>query len=115
MPFPNFHSGRIRDPDSFSRIVQIDEAEDGAIRFIGGPLKSDPGGGAVVQAVRFHEDKFTPEQARKYEEIIQRRRSRGPGPGGPRGRRPHWPRRGRPRQDAAETFPSSGPTHPNEN
>lgn len=66
MPFPNFHSARISQPGLFQRIVQIDEAERGAIRFIGGPLKSDPSDGAEIQAVRFDEDKYTPEQARAW-------------------------------------------------
>lgn len=65
MPFANFHSARIRQPGGFLRIRQIEEAEGGSIRFIGGPLKTDPKA-AVVQAIRFETDKFTVAQARKW-------------------------------------------------
>ena len=64
MPYPNFHSARIRQPGLFVRIRQIREAEDGAIRFIGGPLKST--GTVAVQAVRFEKGKYTPAQARAW-------------------------------------------------
>jgi hypothetical protein len=64
MPFPNFHAARIRQPGLFVRIREIRQAEDGAIRFIGGPLKST--GSVAVQAVRFAKDKYTPGQARAW-------------------------------------------------
>lgn len=66
MPFPNFHAARIREQGKFVRIVQIGTGEDGAIRFIGGPLKTDPGGDAVIQAIRFEKDKYTVAQAKAW-------------------------------------------------
>ncbi len=68
MPFPNFHAARIKQPGLFVEggIRQLDAPDDGAIRIIGGRLKSDPQGAAVVQAVRFEKDKFTPAEARKW-------------------------------------------------
>lgn len=66
MPYPNFHSARLRNQGLFVRIRQIAEGEDGAIRFIGGPLKSDPGGDAVTQAIRFAKDKYSVAEAKKW-------------------------------------------------
>jgi hypothetical protein len=66
MPFPNFHAARIKSPGLFVRIRQINTAENGAIRFLGGPLKTDPTGGVEVQAIRFDKDRFTATQAREW-------------------------------------------------
>jgi hypothetical protein len=45
---------------------ELDDAEDRSIRFIGGKLKSDPGGPSVVQSIRFAKEKFTPDDARLW-------------------------------------------------
>jgi hypothetical protein len=66
MPLPNFHAARLRSPGLFVRIRRIGESDNGAVRIIGGPLKSAPGGPAVIQAFRFDEEKFTPAAARKW-------------------------------------------------
>ena len=64
-PYPNEHAARVRDPDDFSRIAQL-KALDNGIRILGGPLKSDPKGGAQTQAYRFPKDKFTTAEAKKW-------------------------------------------------
>ncbi|MHC4181228.1 MAG: DUF2213 domain-containing protein [Planctomycetota bacterium] len=68
MPFPNFHAARIRQPGLFveGQIRQLDDPEGGAIRIIGGRLKSDPQGSAVVQAIRFEKGKFSASEARAW-------------------------------------------------
>jgi len=74
MPYPNEHAARQRDPGLFERIVQIwpDEKEPNYpynsqwIRALGGPLKTNPGGGTVVQAIRFEADKWTPDRAKSW-------------------------------------------------
>ncbi len=68
MPMPNFHAARIRQPGLFveGKIREIAAPEGGAIRLIGGRLKSDPDGAAVVQAIRFDEDKYTAAEARAW-------------------------------------------------
>lgn len=64
MPQSNEHAARQRDPDDFVRIAQLWPKEEDKepnypynkdwARGIGGPLKSDPKGATVVQAVRFN-------------------------------------------------------------
>ena len=62
---------------------------------------------AFDEAVQKTKQILTPEQAKKYDEMLRRRRERRPGPGGPRGFRPPWSRRGRRRRDAVETAPAT--------
>lgn len=65
MPYPNFHSGRVKSPALFSRIVVLKTLSNG-IMIYGGPLKSNPGGGTTAQAYRFPRTKFTVSEARKW-------------------------------------------------
>jgi len=64
-PFPNFHAARVKSPGLFSRIRVLQTTKQG-IMIYGGPLKSKPRGGAVIQAVRFPKDKFTAKQAKEW-------------------------------------------------
>jgi hypothetical protein len=68
MPFLNFHAASVRLPGSFveESIKEINQSQGGSIRFDGGRLKSDPEGSAVVQAVRFAKEKFTPAEAKAW-------------------------------------------------
>jgi hypothetical protein len=63
-PFANEHAARLRDPGDFLRIRQL-WAHDG-IRGIGGPLKTDPRGGTVEQAIRFKAAKWTVAEAKRW-------------------------------------------------
>ncbi len=63
MPYPNFHSARIRDPNEFTRIVVLETLPNG-IMIYGGPLEA--GGDATAQAYRFPKDKFTVAQAKAW-------------------------------------------------
>jgi len=65
MPYPNFHSARIREPEEFERIVVLETLPNG-IMIYGGPLKSDPKGPTKPQAYRFPKDKFTVEEAKSW-------------------------------------------------
>jgi hypothetical protein len=65
-PYANEHAARLRDPDDFVRIRQLWAKEDLGIRAIGGPLKSDPEGGTVEQAIRFKASKWTPDEAKQW-------------------------------------------------
>jgi hypothetical protein len=65
MPFPNYHTGRVRNPDLFARIVVLKTTKEG-ILIKGGPLKSNPQGPSKRQAFWFPKNKFTPSQARKW-------------------------------------------------
>lgn len=64
MPFPNEHAARQRDPGDFVRIVEL--WAHGGIRALGGPLISDPRGGAVVQTFRFDKSKWTVAEAKGW-------------------------------------------------
>lgn len=64
MPYPSEHAARLRDPEDFARIAQL--WENGGVRCLGGPLKSDPSGPTVPQSIRFDADRFTPAEARKW-------------------------------------------------
>lgn len=57
MPFPNEHSCRLKEPGLFVRILELWKAK--GARGIGGPLKSDPSGGTVTQAVRYDRKVWT--------------------------------------------------------
>jgi len=65
VPYPNFHSARVRDPDDFARIIVLKTLPNGVMIY-GGPLKNDPGGGAKTQAYRFPKSKFTAAQAKAW-------------------------------------------------
>ena len=65
-PYANEHAARLRDPDSFVRIVQLWADEKKGIRALGGPLKSDPQGDTVEQAIRFDAGKFTVAEAKAW-------------------------------------------------
>lgn len=65
-PYANEHSARLRDPGDFVRIRELWRKESDGIRAIGGPLKGDPDGGTVEQAIRFDKDKWTPEKAKAW-------------------------------------------------
>jgi len=64
MPYPNYHSARIRNPGSFLRIRVIQTTKTG-IMLYGGPLKTDPKSTAL-QAIRFPKSKYTVAQAKKW-------------------------------------------------
>ena len=65
MPFPNFHSARVMNPDLFLRIRVLKVLPNG-IMLYGGPLKSDPQGGTKTQTYRFPRKKFTVAQCKKW-------------------------------------------------
>lgn len=64
-PYPNYHAARLRSPGSFVRIRVLSTSSDG-IMFYGGPLKTDPRGGAKIQAIRFPKDKFSVKEAKVW-------------------------------------------------
>lgn len=64
-PYPNFHSARVKSPGLFLRVRVFRTTKEG-IMFYGGPLKSDPQGAAILQAIRFPKDKFTVTQAKAW-------------------------------------------------
>lgn len=64
MPYPNWHSARIRQPGRFVRI-RVLWAKKGIMAY-GGPLKTDPRGGAQIQSLRFKATKYTVAQAKKW-------------------------------------------------
>lgn len=65
MPYPNFHSARIKSPGLFLRVRVMQTTKEG-IMLYGGPLKSDPKGPTTLQSIRFPKDKFTVAQAKKW-------------------------------------------------
>lgn len=64
-PFVNFHSARVKEPNLFAHIVQLQELPNG-IRIMGGPLKTDPQGSGKPQAYRFPITDFTVAQSKKW-------------------------------------------------
>jgi len=64
MPYPNYHSARIKSPGLFVRVRVMQTTKSG-IMLYGGPLKSNPRV-SVLQAVRFPKEKFTIAQAKKW-------------------------------------------------
>lgn len=64
IPYPNFHAARLKEPDLFLRIRVI-WAKQGIMAY-GGPLKSDPRGGVVMQAIRFKASRWTVAEAKKW-------------------------------------------------
>lgn len=64
-PYPNYHAARLRTPGSFTRIRVLSTSSEG-IMLYGGPLKSDPRGGAKVQSIRFPKKKFSVAEAKKW-------------------------------------------------
>ena len=65
MPFANEHAARIRNPNDFLRIRQLQKLTNG-IRILGGPLKTEPNGSTKRQSYRFPKSKFTPKEAREW-------------------------------------------------
>jgi len=65
MPYPNYHSARIRDPNDFVKIVVLQTLPNG-IMIYGGRLKSEPNGKSKPQAYRLPKDKFTVAEAKKW-------------------------------------------------
>lgn len=65
MPYPNYHAARLKSPGLFIRIRVFNTSKEG-IMFYGGPLKSKPQGGTVLQAIRFPKSKFTTLQAKQW-------------------------------------------------
>lgn len=65
MPYPNWHAARIRQPGRFLRIRVLKVFPNG-IMLYGGPLKTDPRGGAKTQSYRFPRKKFTAVQAKQW-------------------------------------------------
>lgn len=63
-PYPNEHAARLRDPDDCVRVRQLWAKE--GIRGLGGPLKSDPSGSTVEQALRFKKDKWSVAEAKAW-------------------------------------------------
>jgi len=64
-PYSNFHAARVKAPGLFLRVRVLDTTKTGVMIY-GGPLKSKPKGGSVVQSVRFPKDKFNPKQAKAW-------------------------------------------------
>jgi len=65
MPYPNFHSARIRQPGRFVRIRVLRILSNG-IMIYGGPLKSDSRGLSKTQSYRFPVKKWTVAQAKAW-------------------------------------------------
>jgi hypothetical protein len=65
MPFPNWHSGRVKNPNLFSSIKVLQKLSNG-IMIYGGPLKSNPRGNSEVQTYRFPKSKFTAAEAKQW-------------------------------------------------
>lgn len=65
MPYPNFHSARIKRPGDFVRIVVLKTLPNGVMIY-GGPLKSNPTGGSTAQAYRFPKSRFTVAEAKAW-------------------------------------------------
>jgi len=63
MPYPNYHSARIRDPGDFLRIRNFKVTKEG-IMFKGGPLKSN--NKVEIQAIWFPRKKFTVSECKKW-------------------------------------------------
>lgn len=61
MPFPNYHTARLRDPNDFDRFT-VKKTERGVMLVIGWL----PDGGSDVQSVRFRASKWTPRECRKW-------------------------------------------------
>lgn len=64
MPYPNWHSARIRQPGRFVRIRVLWSRQ--GIMARGGPLKTNPRGGSKIQAIWFKATKWTVRQAKKW-------------------------------------------------
>ncbi len=63
MPFPNFHSARLIDPQRFERFAtQKDQGGDGVDFILG--IRADDG--SEIQAIRFDRTKFTVAEAKKW-------------------------------------------------
>lgn len=75
MPYPNWHSARIKQPGRFLRI-RVQWSTTTGIMAYGGPLKTDPRGSVKIQAIRFKASKWTVVRAkawlrkRKYKWIL---------------------------------------------
>ena len=65
MPYPNYHSARIKSPDAFARIRVLQTLPNGILIY-GGPLKTDPRGSGKPQAYRFPKTKFTVAEAKAW-------------------------------------------------
>lgn len=66
MPFRNFHSARVRDPDLFVKdSIRTTQLGHG-ISVLSGKLKSDPNGSMVAQTYRFDSSKYSPEEAKNW-------------------------------------------------
>jgi len=65
MPYPNYHSARIRQKGRFVRIRVLKVFSNGVMLY-GGPLKSNPRGGSKCQSYRFPRRKFTVAQAKRW-------------------------------------------------
>jgi len=63
MPYPNFHSARIKSPGLFARVRVFNTSKEG-IMFYGGPLKGKTT--TTLQSIRFPKSKFTIKQAKKW-------------------------------------------------
>lgn len=63
--YPNFHVGRVKSPGYFARILVLKTLPNGILVY-GGPLKTDPRGGAKTQEYRFPKSKFTADQAKAW-------------------------------------------------
>jgi len=66
MPYPNFHSARIREPGSFVSDSMRTISITSGITAIIGRLKSDPSGGTKVQTYRFDKTKYSTDEAKKW-------------------------------------------------
>lgn len=66
MPYPNFHSARLRDPKQYDEVRQKKDEFGEGINVLYGIKGQGENRVSEVQAIRFAKDKFTPEQAREW-------------------------------------------------
>lgn len=64
MPYPNWHSARIRQPGRFVRIRVLWSKQ--GIMAYGGPLKSNPRGGSKISSIRFSIKRWTVARAKAW-------------------------------------------------
>jgi len=62
----NEYSARLKRPGEFEKVRQLWKDEGEGIRALGGPLKDDPNGGSVEQAINFDKQKWTPAEAQAW-------------------------------------------------
>jgi len=66
MPYPNWHSARLRKPGDFKSIVVLWKSKDGNIMGYGGKLKKYPDSDSELQSIRFRATAFTVAEAKEW-------------------------------------------------